>query len=190
MSWLLLIALAGCERDTGEAADEAACADSSQCEVGEGCVDGACVVAECFSSADCALGTICYEDIYTCVDGCEADIDCFAGQSCSEAGTCEEDPETCTSSVIDCGIGEACEQGSCEQPPEPFCMECDGTGICSGIGGSDDYACYTLPEFEVPRCGIPCLVDAECPQGFYCGTIGYEDGTTVTNCMGPCYLLD
>jgi len=189
MGVVACLMLTGC----GDKEAEVACGDSSQCEAGEACQDGVCIAADCFTAADCPLGSVCDVDDYACVAGCEGDGDCFAGQAC-DGGECVELDGTCESTPVDCPLGHECTSaGACEIPPDPFCMPCASNNDCEAAGGSDQYGCYELEDSDgtvsPAVCGTPCASDDECPQGFWCGTISYGGGDSVTNCLGPCDLL-
>jgi len=120
----LILSLMGCVNDDpseqmqysqGEcsaASSEAACTDDNDCQVGEACEDGTCIVHECDDQTDSE---------HPVGNECGVDADCAAGQEC-EHGFCVSDTDTGEDEHpvgnecgvdADCAAGQECEHGLC-----------------------------------------------------------------------------
>jgi hypothetical protein len=128
-----------CDEETGvcyycdglgcrEVGDGRQCSGDDDCEVGEYCSAGACIVegAVCQFNHECGAGRVCLDG--GCTDGCAVDDDCTGdGQVCvSGACRCESEP---------CDIDDT---------PRPFCLsdaECAQGHPC--VGGICRTTCDT-----------------------------------------------
>ena len=177
---LLLMALVlglagGCQPD---------CEISAHCEIGMACQDGSCVQASCRTSQDCSIEQYCSEERGMCEAGCETDRDCFSFHRCSE-GSCVN--HGCRSTVLDCGMGEFCNDltGECYPAAGPYCRECNGDEDCGGganrcvrVGGVGLY------------CGVDCSAGQECPRGYSCSSVIDAVGNPVAfQCITACWEL-
>lgn len=209
MIWLLTAllwsALVGCEPGT--------CAHDAECEA-ERCIDGICVVAECYRNDDCAYGQKCTDR--GCESGCDVASDCPAGEACVDA-VCK--PAECQQTSTDCDYGERCAESECEAEAFPHCQPCayedwlvspNGTqecilynlrpqGSCDwrlGSGCEADYACFPADGAGEVDDGIclqafwfkPCSTTVDCARPFVCKADIYQDGSDVGVCWSECPL--
>ena len=120
----------------------------------------------------------------TCQAGCETDRDCFSYHRCEE-GSCVN--HGCRSTVLDCAMGEFCNNltGECYPAAGPYCRECNGDEDCGGganrcvrIGGVGLY------------CGVDCSAGQECPRGYNCSSVVDAVGNPVAfQCVTACWEL-
>ena len=127
--------LASCS-DSGSS-DEVACANETDCPVGQRCVSGICQPEIfCTTSVDCDGGYYCQE--YTCVPAvaCADDRSCPEGFVCT-GGYCLPDldnPLRCQSDE-DCGSGKRCDaSGTCVEADG----DAEGDSVTDGDLGADD----------------------------------------------------
>ncbi len=103
------------------------CSDTSPCAGGLECVDGECRQPSdtCQFSSECGVGRVCVNQ--RCTTGCDADSPCATGAECVE-GYCREIvpmPGECSTNE-ECGTGRVCRDTRCydECATDPEC----GTG--------------------------------------------------------------
>ncbi|MFH1532715.1 MAG: M60 family metallopeptidase [Pseudomonadota bacterium] len=127
-----------CEPDSGcvYAFNTAPCSDTNACTGGDACQNGACVPG---TPVTCVDGDPCTTEICNPASGCT-----FS----TIAGCCAGD--------LDCPLGEACQDLTCEAV---HCVDCAGDEDC-GNGG----ICFTMDSGD--HCLIPC--DDGCPEGAVC----------------------
>ncbi len=135
---LALTLLIGCS--DSNSSDEIACADDTDCSVGQQCIQGICQTeAFCTTNVDCDGGFYCKE--YSCVpaDPCAEDQSCPDGFVCT-GGYCmpdQDNPQLCQSDE-DCGSGKRCdENGSCVDANSDGDAEADAA-TDGDLGGDDD----------------------------------------------------
>jgi uncharacterized protein (TIGR03382 family) len=117
--------------------------DDDECEDGEVCDHGICVVVEpdCTTDEDCDDGFVCREG--ECVEGpeCTVDGDCPEGEVCRSDGTCEKVvvPGGCTPS--NCASGVCIEDKCVEATLEGGGCECGVVGAreMAGSAGSSGW---------------------------------------------------
>lgn len=173
------------------------CTETEGCGTGETCVGGkSCAPRPCESLDDCPLGSICDDggcrpsDLCEvsddcldpraphCVDGvclaCETSDECGPWEFC-EAGRCLP-IEACRADG-DCAGGFLCEKGAC------VACRVDGDcsrGVCLNGVCSDDDTCASDAQCASGVCVggscASCLVDADCPSGFFCEEEGCVAG--------------
>jgi hypothetical protein len=161
------------------------CATQSDCPVAQNCAgwgfdDGSqgqfCVVLDYAKGGRTGQFEACKADAecdalrgFTCVDGiCR--IRCDSHFECAGVGLCQS-----TASAAYCEPGTAAKQGQYYQhcPAGPSDCDRDAGFVClsAGVADLDSY------------CTADCLGDAQCPQGFRCGTV------TATPCMDACGVV-
>ena len=138
------------------------CNDSTNCEQGERCEDGRCLV-QCARDAECAGARACVDNICAEADICAVAEDCDPGRIC-----------------LDSACTDRCdEQRPCDEP-----LICNpGTGACVERPECvDDAGCAAGDRCIMDRCVGGCVVDAECPGSRRC-----VDGRCPepAECFGP-----
>jgi len=179
-SLALLLAFAGCKQH-GSSGD---CVDDGDCAEGQACVNKACQVVDCVSTADCGIEQYCAKADHTCVDGCEGDEDCPAGDSC-DVGAHSCVPYGCRETQLDCDYGEVCNQDThvCEKAQGPYCKTCDpfSAGGCGQHG-----TCYVIDYYYDAYCFVDCNPDLgsdACPRGYECqDATGLGDNVCFADC--------
>ena len=140
------------------------CVDNGQCDEGQACQEGTCIVAECLNSSECALGEFCSPKHFSCKPGCMDNTDCFAGEECDvDSRTCVA--YGCRSTELDCAAGEFCDTdpnsntyGECYKDNVNHCKTCD----------IDRNNCPTGMECFISELGDSCWTDQDCPAGQTC----------------------
>jgi hypothetical protein len=127
-----------------DAAQSAACASPDDCEPGEDCACGRCLVRACLTTASCAPGEQCRAG--RCAPACASDEACPAGERCVGGGCarpcggdgacrygerCDALDDVCvtTSCALGsgCGAGQTCtEVAATRELREPFVLELGG----------------------------------------------------------------
>ncbi|MCA9563500.1 MAG: matrixin family metalloprotease [Myxococcales bacterium] len=130
------------------------CSSSSECDDGESCLNGTCIVPPCQSESDCDDGLICSAGDCV-VPPCESDNDCNASHIC-EQGTCIPD--------ANCPV---CSQGCTGN------SECGPSGVCIPAG--------ILSEQSV--CSSWCNAPSDCPGNSDCFSLPTQDGSVVNLCF-------
>lgn len=150
------------------------CLDRADCGDLQVCDRGRCKVVDCATSTDCGIGEYCDPVGNTCKTGCESDGDCVAGEAC-DLETRECRAYECRTTALDCGLGESCRSGECENTLGDACTPCDGYDYYNSACGSG--TCFNFGEaysYGETYCLMPCDraygVD-ECPRGFECQDI-------------------
>ncbi len=195
------LALSAC-KPQGPGLDEGECLDDGDCSADGGlqaCVGGECEAVDCLTSTDCPLGTHC--DDNGCEYGCEQDTDCLSGFECTGDGTCAE--SECRSTVLDCYVGQFCQNGNCVDAGPPLCKPCNSMDIfdaivdgggnvlgynsCGGIGAF----CLAFEQGGTEYCWTPCSTTADCPASFECIEIinSVTQQVIAKNCIGPCWEM-
>ncbi len=134
----------------------------------------------CKSDGDCGPDGVCYKfpDGFRCLKRCSGGKCCPKGSFCRQAATDSGPAKLCfplenkfqcpplkCKKDSDCGVGEFCLNGECEQKrlaPENFlCKSCRSDADC-GPGGQCNFNTPT------PYCTQPCGKGETCPVGFFC----------------------
>lgn len=131
------------------------CADASDCDDNQACVDGSCVptvTPGCGVSSPCASGLECVDgECRQPSDTCQFSSECGAGRVCVN-----QHCTTACSAENACPGGAECVEGYCrEVRPEPG--ECATSADCG-----EGRVCRDT------RCFDECAADAECGSGRYC----------------------
>lgn len=145
-----------------------------ECELGQICVDGTCLVRTCSTSTQCPLDFHC-TPLGDCAPGCVQDSDCGAAESC-EAGQCA--PRACEDTRLDCDYRQRCVEGACVDAGAAYCAPCRVDGDC-GEGN----LCWAGE-----WCGVDCASGPECPAGFECVPVEHE-GQDRQVCMAACWMM-
>ena len=146
------------------------CGDDRDCEEGELCIEGRCLVSS-LGSGTCT-GPDCAGPPLPCLD----DTDCPFEQPCNQAtGTCARvsgAPHTARCDEDgDCSAGKVCRGGTCE----PGCTrdeDCASGRVCRS--GACETECTSDDDCEVGRvcrgqtCQAECSRDADCAAGRVC----------------------
>lgn len=162
------------------------CLDNSECNELQICTkeEMKCKDVECTASSYCGMHQYC--DVqgksYACKEGCSEDSDCLAGESCNtESHTCQE--YGCRSTVLDCAVGQVCENGVCKKAQGQYCQPCSvllpncgRTSVCIP-STTDPYNGYCAPECNDGQ-------ENACARGFECTEVYRNDPTTY--CYGDC----
>ncbi len=134
-------AVAGCGEDGAPADVSVGCRLNSDCEAGQGCVEGQCVVSEvcvgedcpCTSSGDCGPGEGCEVSTGRCFAlECLRDVDCGLGQVCL-SGLCETDVGADRDRD---GVPDT--EDSCPEDQNADQDDNDGDGLGDVCDGDDD----------------------------------------------------
>ncbi|MDE0882800.1 MAG: hypothetical protein OSB21_09410, partial [Myxococcota bacterium] len=149
------VSCSGCECEVG-------CRTEGDCELGERCMDGVCIVPECIEDAECGPGMRCDEEI--CVpDPCEDSSDCADGEYCHE-GDCH--PQLTNCSACDEAVVNQC--GEVDDGGPQFChlgrcrwLECDDQHPCCDGETCDGGDCVADPQ-------PGCVENTDCPDGEIC----------------------
>ncbi|HOX47434.1 MAG TPA: SUMF1/EgtB/PvdO family nonheme iron enzyme [Myxococcota bacterium] len=184
-------------------ADPPRCQSDGECEIGQICVQGACLVG-CRSNRDCPDGQTCDTDLGpdgTCIE-CAVPGDCPAGQTCqdhlcvpyctAEAHCaplhCNLTSHQCVACTADehCADGSICQADACVAGCRAD-EDCD-TGHCL-VAESTCVDCLSLDHCPLGTlcvdhaCVMGCRDSRDCPAGLLCDTDLGAQGTCV-ECLG------
>ena len=160
--------------DEQACSEEGRCPGSQLCGVDAECRDGCAGHDDCIEDQVCSSGT-CADTSELGPEGqltadpqrpatslvpCSLDSDCPGTLRCA-AGRCSAECET----ARDCGSGESCEDGTCQQTVTP--PQCLRNSDCRDDQACEAGACVALPEVPTPAC----VYDSDCTQvGEHCST--------------------
>lgn len=148
------------------------CPGSQLCGVDAECRDGCASNDDCVEQQVCASGSCADmselgpegqlsadpERPATSLVPCGFDSDCPGTLRCA-AGRCSAECE----SARDCGRGESCQDGACQQTETP--PECRRNSDCPADRACEAGSCVALPEAPTPAC----VYDSDCTQvGEHC----------------------
>lgn len=184
----------GCSQSSGSGRGES-CRARNDCTDGLRCISNVCVqqdfdIAQSAKSCErveCNVDADCCDDVEpggTCNRGCENSLCVFrctmdfeCGGGFCMAGRCA----SCRTDA-DCGTGNACRQGLCEERCEsnadcPYLNTCTA-GECIETGCTTNRECVALSDNPravcvpdevsgIRKCLLPCESDAECNPGGY-----------------------
>ena len=172
-AFLLFLGIFGC-------GSEPECSEEVACALGSVCVEGACEVRYCSTSAQCEMEQYCSDGV--CFEGCAENSDCYPGEACElETNSCG--PAACTDTHEDCGYKEFCNTvtGECFDASGYYCAPCGGDADC---GGSDNF-CYG------GWCVVDCETDAECPASYTCiPFVDLSGNILYYGCYTYCWLFE
>ncbi len=192
-------AFAGCSDDASNSSSgpdpdaavrDGLCQNEGDCDPGQVCFNGACVLGECSPTLACAAGRTCNLDNLSCVidqgGGCTDHPDCQGAGFCID-GQCQ--PVACVEDTH-CNPGEECtDQNRCV-PALQECIDADGDTFGAGCQAGpdcDDANGDVHPgqtENGETRCDDG--IDHDCANGdAVCGEVD-ADGDGVTDKNGDC----
>jgi len=160
------------------------CTEDSQCEAGEACDNGQCVLQGCQSDTDCPANLphcdtsdgecyVCVTDAHCPAGVCDANIcvECIEDADCP-TGVCDEPNFTCVGCTDDseCPADHVCSDN--------LCYECIVDGDCAGenVCASDNTCVECLDASNCPMgvCDmnanicVDCILNADCPNAEVC----------------------
>jgi hypothetical protein len=181
---------------------EVGCRDSTTCESGKLCVDGACTVAaqECTGRCDCSRGQVCADGVcQSAGTTCSTSADCPRGPEATgaemdrcEIYECDGFSDVCfTTATLTCVTEEDCvgrpgcigQQCVCTQngdcAPDAACTAAtEGTACGAGFYCNSDFRCAALTN---------CSASETCPPELTCAPTGQCERpracTTATDCQ-------
>lgn len=180
MILVLLATLHACGGSDPECSEEVACGFN------ETCVAGKCVSHACSTSDQCGMEEYCHKG--TCASGCERDEDCYPGDVC-DSGSASCATAACTDTRVDCAFQQFCNTGNgeCYDAGGYYCRACQDDGDCGGNGN----LCLNLGNAQTDYCGVTCVSDTDCPNGYTCAGVGDGEGNVIAyQCITYCWLYD
>lgn len=169
-----------CERfvGVGELCTRPECYSSAECARGQLCFQEQCITARCMSREDCPSGAVCGAD-GLCMDAtglCGTDLDCPKGQICFSDGMCDVG---CVADA-DCEAGKYCDAGArvCATGCRDS-MECGQGQVCgvNRVCACTETSCPAGRVCELGACvplgSVSCDM-VTCQEGFFCDPMGVE----------------
>ncbi len=183
-AFFLGILLPGCNGGKDEP-EARSCAETTECDFGQSCLDGLCTARTCATSDGCPIGSFCKGG--SCDPGCETTDDCYPDEACNE-GVCEA--RGCRNTTLDCSFGEFCDiaTGDCYAAGNSYCEPCVADSSDADQCGSEENLCLSWGQYG-DFCGVECDNSTDCPVGYDCIPVGDNAGNIFTKqCITYCWL--